>query len=121
MPVIVTNSGTPLGPLTGVTTIAAGALHACATLASGDIGNSILCWGLNSSGQFGDGTTSANPMNTVSQTARLQQRSVVAITANDERTCSLLTSGGVTCWGSDAGGFLANGITEAHAPVLVQF
>ena len=41
------------GPLTGITQIAAGGLDTCARLDDG----TARCWGLNSSGQLGDGTT----------------------------------------------------------------
>ncbi len=48
--------GTPV-PVTGVTNataISAGGAHSCALLSSGHVD----CWGLNYSGELGDGTTS---------------------------------------------------------------
>ena len=38
---------------TNVASIATGASHACAVTTS----NQVYCWGLNTSGQLGDGTT----------------------------------------------------------------
>jgi alpha-tubulin suppressor-like RCC1 family protein len=76
-----------------VTAIASGAFHTCALMATGG----VKCWGLNSVGQLGDGTTTARnaPVDAAEVT------SVAAITAGGSHTCALLTDGTVKCWGND--------------------
>ena len=72
----------------GVTAIAAGMIYACA-LADG----AIYCWGYNSEGQLGDGTT-------LSRSAAVQVPGLsgaTAISAHSYTTCAL--AGGVYCWG----------------------
>ena len=56
-PVVVKNpAGT--GPLTGVSQVVTGNFFACALLTSGGLD----CWGDNSSGQLGNGTTASSPL-----------------------------------------------------------
>lgn len=79
--------------------LAAGVLHTCYVADDG----TIRCWGDNSEGQLGDGTT----------TDRLLPVSVltnaVAVSAGDLHTCALLANGGVRCWGHNAAGQLGTG------------
>jgi alpha-tubulin suppressor-like RCC1 family protein len=121
-PVVVSSGGTVLGNLSGVTTIAAGVDTTCATLAEGEIGNSILCWGDDSLGEFGNGTTSTAISNTVSEQSPLELRSVLALTGDQFHFCALLSSGGISCWGTNIGG-LGNGAGSKNSPspVIVQF
>ena len=55
-PVVVRNA-TDTGPLTGVAQVVVGSSHTCARLTSG----AEMCWGENSFGQLGDGTTGRAP------------------------------------------------------------
>jgi alpha-tubulin suppressor-like RCC1 family protein len=82
--------------------------HTCAVLTT----RAVRCWGLNTSGQLGDGTTTQRltPVAvTTSPTATLS--GVTAITAGGNHTCAILGAGvaaRVRCWGSDASGQLGN-------------
>ena len=82
-----------------------------------DSGGQLYCWGPNSWGQLGDGTTADNPVPVkVALTAAVKQ----AVTT-DRATCALSASGAVWCWGDNTWGQLGNGTTAASlAPVRVN-
>ena len=85
------------------TSIELGTVHTCAVLAD----NSVWCWGTNTDGQLGDGTTTDShgvPVRVVSVTA-------TAVALGYQHTCALTTSGGVLCWGDNNRGELGNGST----------
>ncbi len=79
--------------------------HACAVRGDG----AVVCWGSNSAGQLGDGTTTArNTPTIVSGTLG----SVARLGVNSGSfTCALLTDGTVKCWGRNADGQLGDGTT----------
>lgn len=81
--------------------VAAGREHTCAVLDGGR----TYCWGDNSWGQLGDGTTapSAEPVGSV------VDGPVIALAAGTRHTCAVTDGGGVTCWGSDDLGTTAPG------------
>lgn len=85
----------------GVMALAAGRNHTCALTGVGG----VRCWGRNSDGQLGDGTTTARatPVNVSGLTT-----GVIAIGAGEGHTCALTTAGAVRCWGRNNDGQLGD-------------
>ena len=76
--------------LTGVTQIAAGAMHTCA-LANG----TVSCWGFNGDGELGNGATA----NSNVPVAVAGLSGVTAIAAGGQHTCAIQSDQSVRCWG----------------------
>lgn len=112
-----TNRLTPtpvLGLTSGVTAISAGARHTCALLSSGD----VRCWGSNSSGQLGDGTTTNR--STPVAVGSLAEGVARLAPGRGAHTCVVLASGAVRCWGGNLQGQLGDGTTTNRTvPVAV--
>lgn len=97
-----------------VDAVAVGGRHACALLSTGG----IRCWGANGRGQLGNGSKAAavGPVTVVGLPAR-----VVAIRPAGDRTCAILATKEVACWGSNGWGELGDGTKEDRTtPVLVR-
>lgn len=109
----------PPGGSAGFLQVARGPTHACAIGAD----HQTYCWGSNTYGQLGDGTTTdrAVPTPIVSEI-------FVEVAVGPGHTCGVATSGTLHCWGSDANGQLGiggsaglcNGVPCRTRPAWVQ-
>jgi alpha-tubulin suppressor-like RCC1 family protein len=102
----------PLTPPPATTAIAAGALHTCALIAGG----TVRCWGSNTHGELGLGTTTDALTPAVVPGVSGAQ----AVATGGDDTCIVTGAGGVQCWGANDQGQLGNGSTaDATSPVTV--
>jgi alpha-tubulin suppressor-like RCC1 family protein len=101
-------------PSPGGLKIAAGIGHTCGVTEEG----AVKCWGSNSYGQLGDGTTSDSLLPVLVSDL---SSGVVAVSAGGFETCALSTGGSVTCWGYGMNGELGNGVWgNSSTPVSVS-
>jgi len=78
------------------TAVAIGWAHACVILSDGK----VMCWGDNSTGQLGDGTTT----NSTTPIKVKDISNASALTTGVAHTCVVLSDGTVKCWGTDSFG-----------------
>jgi alpha-tubulin suppressor-like RCC1 family protein len=100
--------------LSGVTAVAAGSEHTCALLSNG----TVSCWGANSFGQLGDGTTTFR--STPQVIAGLTGVTALGSGAGYHHTCVVRTGGNIRCWGSNADGELGTGTASPQQTTPVS-
>jgi alpha-tubulin suppressor-like RCC1 family protein len=96
------------------TSVIAGGAHTCGLTAEG----SAYCWGNNTEGELGDGTTTER----LSPTAVAGGLSFTSLSASFGYTCGVTTEGDAYCWGFNASGRLGGdspGATVQSSPILV--
>jgi len=112
-----TNRSTPVAVKGGLTfaalTSAANGEHMCGVIASG---GAAYCWGKNSSGELGDGTTTQR-LTPVAVAGGLR---FVGVSSGSSITCGLTDVGAAYCWGHNSLGELGDGTTTQRlTPVQV--
>jgi alpha-tubulin suppressor-like RCC1 family protein len=109
-----------------VTQISAGGSSACAVTQSG----ALYCWGSNTSGTVGDGTTTprASAVHITTDITGQTLGPVAQVSAGGRHVCARLRDNTVYCWGNDDAGQLGDGIflpladaglADRHAPQKV--
>ncbi|HAU28621.1 MAG TPA: hypothetical protein DCW68_00710 [Rhodospirillaceae bacterium] len=100
----------------GVTAVAVGQYHTC-----GIRNGALYCWGDNSNGKLGIGTTTKStiPVQVGPPTDKWSS-GVTAVAAGPDFTCGIRNTGALYCWGTNYYGNLGDGsATRRLEPVLV--
>ena len=109
------NTPTVVPDLTNVTQIVVGFNHTCALLDN----SAVKCWGSNSSGQLGDGTSGTNASKStptaVSNLTNVTQIAVGGTVKHGEYSCALLVDSTVKCWGANYEGQLGDSTIDYEA------
>lgn len=108
---VTTTDGT--NPLSGQVYISAGQALSCSVSAAGKVN----CWGMNQSGELGDGTTVDKNVATVVSNI---SSGVIRVSAGFSHACALFNTGVIKCWGANTNGALGDGTnTDSSVPVTV--
>lgn len=106
-------SSTPVAVLQGdlpsdmiIKSISAGFYHTCAIASD----NKAYCWGFNSYGQIGDGTTTKNPLpQKVVDSGVLSSKTLEYINSGYDVSCAIDSGGAAYCWGLNMNAALGTG------------
>jgi len=119
----VVNTASGVSSLFGktVVAVAAGSSHSLALCSDG----TLAAWGLNSSGQVGDNTSTSRlvpvAVNTVSGTSALAGKTVASLVGGGTHSLVLCTDGSLAAWGSNASGQVGdNSTTNRLVPTAVS-
>ena len=107
-------SAVQVSGISAVIAITVGLNHSCALLQD----TTVSCWGVNSSGQLGDGTTNQSPLPVVVEGLS----NVTDVIASYTHTCAITREGMAYCWGADSQGQLGNDslFENKNKPVAVE-
>lgn len=102
----------PVGLPAGVSlvSLALGSAHACGLTATG----TAYCWGANTHGQLGDGTT-ATSSTPVAVSLPAGVTGFASLSAGDMHTCGIAATGAGYCWGRNDSGQLGDGTTTSSS------
>ncbi len=112
---VYSTSPIPVDGLSGVTSIAAGRTHDLALLSNG----TVEAWGNDSEGEVGNATMTPQ-VDTATPVTGLT--GVTAISAGDQESVALLSSGSLEAWGTNSSGDLGIGAIgeDSSVPVMVH-
>ncbi|HEX8358687.1 MAG TPA: hypothetical protein VF613_01110, partial [Longimicrobium sp.] len=99
---------TPVATGLRFASLSLGGEHACGVTAEGQ----AYCWGANLYGQLGTGESGTPQLTPVRVTGG---HTWTSISAADQFTCGLATTGTAHCWGNNTFGSLGNGSTQPSA------
>jgi len=109
-----------LTPATTAVSVSIGMFHSCALMADG----SVQCWGRNSTGELGDGTTNDSlvPVSASGITGLTPGSTAVSVSVGLENTCALMANGTLQCWGYNRYGAVGDGtaVFVRSVPVVVS-
>ena len=107
--------GDVTGLTSGVAQVSQGMDDACALMTDG----TVKCWGTNSEGELGHGTTSADVLTPVDVLGL--PGPVGSVSASSYHSCVVTTAGAAMCWGSNLFHQLGNGTgIDSSVPVGVS-
>lgn len=115
-PVAVDTSGAAAGKV--FTKVSSGVFHSCALADDG----SVLCWGENTFGELGDGTTDNSTVPVaVDASGVLAGKNAADLASGGQHVCVRLDDASGACWGDNSYGQLGDGTTTQSAvPVAVK-
>ncbi len=103
--------------LNAANAVSGGVQHTCALFPQISNG-SVMCWGDNTVGELGNGTTIAS-LTPVTVTGLTGVKNITS--AMTGTTCATLFDGSAKCWGGNLFGVLGNGsTTDSNVPVVVS-
>jgi alpha-tubulin suppressor-like RCC1 family protein len=111
-PVVVSNSG-PGGLV--FESVSAGNDHTCGVVTD----RSVWCWGLNTWGQLGDGSTSSRNIPIKVSGSGAGALLFTSVSAASASTCGTTAALAVWCWGNGSSGVLGNPSAGSLVPVQV--
>ena len=106
------------GVLAGITSVAAGDSYSVAVSSNG----SVYAWGLNTSGQLGNGTTtnSSIPVQVKDVAGTGVLAGITSVAAGTNHSVAVSSNGSVYAWGNNGLGQLGNGSTTTPSRTPVQ-
>ncbi|MFO0610282.1 MAG: hypothetical protein U0324_44390 [Polyangiales bacterium] len=108
-----TTPGATVSGLTDATAVAVGVGFNCALRSGGN----VVCWGTNTYGNLGNGTTTTSATVPVAVTGLTD---AVSVSAGEHFACARRRTGAVVCWGRNQSGQLGDGTTtQRTTPVEV--
>ena len=117
-PVAVDTKGVLAGK--SLTQVSVAFLSACAL----DSAGAAYCWGWNSEGELGDGSTQQPDPSVavaVDTSGVLAGKALTQLSAGDQEACALDSAGAAYCWGDNGEGGLGDGSTQnSSVPVAVD-